>query len=81
MSTRRTHRPPERDVPPHGTEGPGHVAFSVPPRGLQAWRTVLEDAGVEIEREIEWDAGGQSIYVRDPAGSSVELVEGEAWPP
>jgi catechol 2,3-dioxygenase-like lactoylglutathione lyase family enzyme len=36
--------------------------------------------GIEIEREVGWDEGGRSIYFRDPAGNSVELIEGEAWP-
>jgi hypothetical protein len=34
---------------------------------------------VPIEREIEWDEGGTSIYVRDPAGNSVELAPPTIW--
>jgi catechol 2,3-dioxygenase-like lactoylglutathione lyase family enzyme len=34
---------------------------------------------VEIEREITWPLGGRSVYFRDPAGNSVEFVEGEIW--
>jgi catechol 2,3-dioxygenase-like lactoylglutathione lyase family enzyme len=72
---------PGRRVPSHGGAGPGHVAFSVEPNGLDAFAAELARRGVEIEREITWDEGGRSLYVRDPAGNSVELVEGEAWPP
>ena len=71
---------PGRPVPSHGATGPGHVAFRVPKGGLDAWRDALEERGVPLEREVEWDAGGRSLYVRDPAGNSVELTEDELWP-
>jgi hypothetical protein len=48
--------------------------------GLDALAAELRRRGVEIEREIAWDEGGRSLYVRDPDGNSVELIEGEAWP-
>lgn len=70
---------PGRFVPPHGATGDGHVAFAVAPGGLEEARTRLEAAGVGIEREIDWPRGGRSVYFRDPAGNSVELVEGEIW--
>jgi catechol 2,3-dioxygenase-like lactoylglutathione lyase family enzyme len=71
---------PGRPVPSHGPAGGSvHVAFSV--EGLEAWRERLGEHGVEIEHEHEWPRGGaRSIYVRDPAGNSVELVEGDLWP-
>ena len=70
---------PGRPVPSHGATGAGHVAFSVD--GLDAWLKRLREAGVELEQEKEWAHGGaRSIYVRDPAGNSVELVEGDLWP-
>jgi catechol 2,3-dioxygenase-like lactoylglutathione lyase family enzyme len=68
---------PGRFVPPHGTTGDGHVAFRVD--DLDAVTDGLGDNGVEIEREITWPSGGRSIYIRDPAGNSVEFVEGEIW--
>ena len=70
-----------RRVPSHGTSGPGHVALTVEPGGLDRWKEQLAAAGVAIEQEIEWsgDRGG-SLYVRDPAGNSVELVDGDMWP-
>jgi catechol 2,3-dioxygenase-like lactoylglutathione lyase family enzyme len=70
---------PGRFVPPHGGHGPGHVAFAVD--SLDSAAAELRERGVEIEKEIGWPPGGRSIYVRDPAGNSVELIEGEAWPP
>jgi catechol 2,3-dioxygenase-like lactoylglutathione lyase family enzyme len=68
---------PGRGVPSHGATGAGHVAFSVD--ALDDWRERLRSNGVAIEQETDWDAG-RSIYVRDPAGNSVELVEGDIWP-
>ena len=70
---------PGRRVPSHGATGAGHVAFSVEPGGLEPFAEQLRARGVEIEREIEWRPGARSVYVRDPAGNSVELVEGELW--
>lgn len=72
-------RAPGGQVPPHGATGPGHVAFSVPQSELTAWRARLAAAGVAIEREVEWPKGGRSIYVRDPAGNSVELTSPTIW--
>jgi catechol 2,3-dioxygenase-like lactoylglutathione lyase family enzyme len=71
---------PARPVPSHGATGAGHVAFGVAPRRLDEVVADLGRRGIEIEQEVRWDEGGRSIYVRDPAGNSVELIEGEAWP-
>jgi catechol 2,3-dioxygenase-like lactoylglutathione lyase family enzyme len=70
---------PGRFVPSHGANGEGHIAFSLEPGATDALRPRLESLGVEIEREITWPLGGHSVYIRDPAGNSVELIEGEAW--
>jgi catechol 2,3-dioxygenase-like lactoylglutathione lyase family enzyme len=72
---------PGRRVPSHGATGAGHVAFAVGPGELDARRDALLAHDIEIEQEVEWDARGRSLYVRDPAGNSVELVEGDIWPP
>jgi catechol 2,3-dioxygenase-like lactoylglutathione lyase family enzyme len=71
---------PGRPVPSHGAAGPGHVAFSVEPGSLGTWAERLRRRGVEVEKEIDWGEGGRSIYVRDPAGNSIELVDGDIWP-
>jgi catechol 2,3-dioxygenase-like lactoylglutathione lyase family enzyme len=71
---------PGRPVPSHGTTGAGHIAFAVEPGSLGGWAAALRESGLEIEQEIEWERGGRSLYVRDPAGNSVELVEGDIWP-
>jgi catechol 2,3-dioxygenase-like lactoylglutathione lyase family enzyme len=66
-------------VPAHGAVGPGHVAFRVPEAELQEWRYRLKKAGLAIEADIAWPAGGRSVYVRDPAGNSVELASPRIW--
>ena len=66
-------------IPLHGTEGPGHVAFAVKEADLDAWRARLAQVGVPIEAEIAWPEGGHSIYVRDPAGNSIELATPKLW--
>ena len=71
---------PGRAVPSHGAAGPGHVAFALKAGGYEDALAALRDAQVEIEREIDWERG-RSVYFRDPAGNSVELVDGDIWPP
>jgi catechol 2,3-dioxygenase-like lactoylglutathione lyase family enzyme len=66
-------------VPPHGATGAGHVCFAVPEAEMPAWRARLEAEGVAVEREVEWPRGGRSLYVRDPAGNSVELGTPRIW--
>lgn len=66
-------------VPPHGARGPGHVAFAIDDAALDGWRTRLGMHGIPIEAEIAWPRGGRSLYVRDPAGNSVELASPRIW--
>ena len=69
-----------RVVPSHGAVGAGHVAFRIADGDYDAWLARLRDAGVAIEQEHGWGARGRSIYVRDPAGNSVELITADIWP-
>ena len=66
-------------VPMHGASGAGHMALAVSNAELPAWRAHLEANGVAIESEVTWPRGGRSIYVRDPAGNSVELASPLLW--
>lgn len=70
---------PGRSVPSHGARGPGHIAFSLEPEKFDAWRSRLEEHGVEIEDAVRWNTGGRSLYFRDPAGNSVELAPPGIW--
>jgi len=67
-------------LPPHGTSGPGHVAFRVKPNELSTWRRRLRECGVEIELEFSFDGQPPSIYFRDPDGNSLELAVASIWP-
>ena len=66
-------------VPPHGTDGEGHVCFRAVADEIEAWRTHLESKGVAIEADFEWPGGGRSIYFRDPAGNCLEFAEPRIW--
>lgn len=68
-------------VPAHGARGPGHYCFRVRDEDLEAWRRLLEGAGVSIEADFTWPGGARSIYVRDPAGNSIEFAALELWFP
>ena len=66
-------------VPSHGARGAGHVCFRIDESALPHWRERLHVEGIPIEAEIEWPRGGASLYVRDPAGNSVELAPATIW--
>ncbi len=66
-------------VPLHGARGAGHIALAVADAQLAEWRTYLERSGVTIESEVTWPRGGRSLYVRDPAGNSVEIASPTLW--
>ena len=66
-------------LPPHGATGPGHFALGIEAEAFDGWRKLLQGHGVIIEQEVEWPRGGRSLYFRDPAGNSVELVTPGVW--
>lgn len=68
-----------RDVPAHGSTGPGHVALLIDDGSYAPSLAALADAGVPVEQEIDWGNGVRSIYLRDPARNSVELITGDLW--
>lgn len=70
---------PSGDIPTHGASGPGHVAFAIQEDNLANWKAHLQQHNVAVETEITWPSGGRSIYFRDPAGNSVELVTPKTW--
>jgi catechol 2,3-dioxygenase-like lactoylglutathione lyase family enzyme len=66
-------------LPAHGARGPGHFALGIAADTLDAWRQRLQENGVVVEKTMAWPRGGRSIYFRDPAGNSVELVTPGVW--
>jgi catechol 2,3-dioxygenase-like lactoylglutathione lyase family enzyme len=69
----------DRSVPSHGMQGEGHIAFASTDEEIDAWKIHFEQTGIEIEQIKNWDEGGRSLYVRDPAGNSVEFAPGTLW--
>lgn len=65
--------------PPHGAHGPGHVCFRATRPELELWQGHFTMNGIAVEKVIDWPGGGRSIYVRDPAGNSVEFAEAAIW--
>ncbi len=64
----------DQDAPPaHGTDAPTHLALDVPQVDLDAWRDRLDAHDVRVEHERTYGSGDRSLYVRDPAGNSIEL--------
>jgi catechol 2,3-dioxygenase-like lactoylglutathione lyase family enzyme len=70
---------PLGEIPTHGAHGPGHIAFAIDASKLDEVRAHLEIKHVDIEREVTWESGVTSIYVRDPAGNSVEFAPPQLW--
>ena len=66
-------------LPSHGARGPGHFALGIEGQDLGGWRQHLTAQGVPIEKDVGWPGGGKSLYFRDPAGNSVELVTPGVW--
>ncbi|MEP6936604.1 MAG: VOC family protein [Chthoniobacterales bacterium] len=71
--------PSGREVPSHGRAGAGHLAFAATAAELGEWKSRLVAAGIPIEAEIDWEQRGRSIYIRDPAGNSVEFAPLTLW--
>jgi catechol 2,3-dioxygenase-like lactoylglutathione lyase family enzyme len=66
-------------LPAHGASGPGHFALGIPAPDFEAWKERLAANGVPVEKEVQWPLGGRSLYFRDPAGNSVELITPGLW--
>lgn len=70
---------PGGTVPPHGAQGAQHLAFAIAAAEIEAWVAHLESAGVPVESRVQWPRGGESLYLRDPEGHSVELITPGLW--
>lgn len=68
-------------LPAHGAKGAGHVAFAIPYEEVEAWKTRFASHDVPLEDTATWPHHEQavSLYVRDPAGNSVELATPALW--
>jgi catechol 2,3-dioxygenase-like lactoylglutathione lyase family enzyme len=63
----------------HGAKGVGHAAFTIRHDDLDSWREYLTAHDVAIEEDKTWPNGGRSLYMRDPAGNSIELATADLW--
>ncbi len=73
---------PSNPIPRHGATGPGHMCFAARDGAeIERWRDRLEGSGLEIEADHRWPSGARSIYLRDPAGNSIEIGEPKMWAP
>ena len=70
---------PHAIVPPHGTSGQGHMAFAATDEEIEAWKSKLAGAGVEVTKEVEWENGARSVYFEDPAGNVLEFATPRLW--
>jgi len=50
-----------------------HSALEIDQDDRDDRRERLDEYGVEIEQETDWDIGDRSIYFRDPDTASIEL--------
>ena len=67
-------------IPAHGAQGPGHICFRAEDAAdLARWRDRLTSLAIPLEHEHDWPGGGRSLYLRDPAGNSVEIAEARIW--
>lgn len=80
-ATERPAAPGGLPVPVHGARGPGHLAFAATLPELDRWRAHLTAHGVAIEADFLWPNGARSLYLRDPAGNSIEFAEPRLWAP
>ena len=67
-------------IPPHDGSGHLHMAFSIAAEDLDTWRKRLQQNGISIESEVHWEAGGCSLYFRDPDRHLIELATPGIWP-
>lgn len=66
-------------VPPHGTTGPGHMAFEVDEGEYDIWKKHLTERNIKIEKEVTWKSGARSMYFYDPSGNVLEIGTPGIW--
>ncbi|NIR47884.1 glyoxalase/bleomycin resistance/extradiol dioxygenase family protein, partial [candidate division KSB1 bacterium] len=67
------------NLPAHGADGAGHVAFAIEHSQIDFWKQRLSQLQIEIQRQFTWPSGGKSIYFVDPSGNLLELVTPDVW--
>lgn len=67
------------ELPPHGAQGAGHLAFRVSSEEIPRWRERLGALGIAMESDWTWPNGMSSLYFRDPDGNLLEITTGAIW--
>ena len=69
-----------RAIPsPHDGDGELHLAFAVSTAELPRWESWLQERGIAVEERRNWEAGGTSLYFRDPDRHLLELATPGTW--
>jgi catechol 2,3-dioxygenase-like lactoylglutathione lyase family enzyme len=66
-------------IPGHDGRGRLHLALSIAPENLCAWRVRLATRNIPLAGEYRWPRGGISLYFRDPDDALVELATPGLW--
>jgi len=64
---------------PHDGDGELHLAFAIPSAELVNWESWLQTRGIAVEEKRAWEAGGWSLYFRDPDRHLIELATPGTW--
>jgi len=67
------------NLPPHGTNGPGHIAFEIDENEYEVWKNYLAEKKVIIEKEVTWKSSARSLYFHDPSGNVLEIATPGVW--
>ncbi|WP_415182802.1 VOC family protein [Phaeovulum sp.] len=74
------HEDPAIAIPRHGATGAGHFCFRAQDATeVGQWRDHFRSLGIAVEHYHIWPNGAHSVYIRDPAGNSVEVGEVKLW--
>ncbi len=66
-------------VPGHDGNGPLHMAFAIAADAYDGWKARLLNHDVSIRSEVQWPAGGRSLYFEDPDGHVLEFATPGLW--
>jgi catechol 2,3-dioxygenase-like lactoylglutathione lyase family enzyme len=64
---------------PHDGDGELHLAFAIAAAELPPWEAWLAENGIAVEEKHRWDAGGESLYFRDPDRHLLEIATPGVW--
>ena len=78
-TTLKPNKTPGGVIPSCGATGSMHVSFKISLNALETWRVHLENHGVVIESQVDFEFGGKCLYFRDPDGHLLELSTPGVW--